>query len=509
MTNPISRFATVPITSPLPPCWLRKGPTRPDDDSNRSAIVWRVGPKTHFRQALVQTVENAKDVVLVASFLLADETLAKTLIEAAQRGVRVYVLTASEARLSKVVSDEDAFDVRMVEEHKKLLDRLAEHVVLRTAEHFHAKFLVTDPATCPVGWISTANFNRALEDSVELGVKLTEQAAVELAGWFCNAFWLESDRELIEKGRLAKVTAPPAQPKSPSSHSIRVTAKDHGELRETTLQLIRNAQNRLVIVSYGVQDDHATTKAIEERAQAGVKITLLTRPRAAIAAAVKRLATAGVTILAHDKLHAKAILSDQRGLVMTANLHTVGLDQGFEVGVLLDDNGTRELDDVLSQWIQTFPWCYATAAPRDSHLGELCLADLGLRTGRRMVQPEIVHPLPPVVADSVVTMEEAPTPKWVPVEEKETYFHKVRYKWQVVPPRLPKEAKERLSPVVDAEKHDDGRSAKQGKGVTHGVPFDPPLYDHNEMVYVLLRPGDNLDRVRRVAAELGGKVVVK
>ena len=39
--------------------------------------------------------------------------------------------------------------------------------VLRSAGHFHAKMLVVDPHTAPRGWITTANFNRALHASVD------------------------------------------------------------------------------------------------------------------------------------------------------------------------------------------------------------------------------------------------------------------------------------------------------------------------------------------------------
>ena len=42
---------------------------------------------------------------------------------------------------------------------------------------------------------------------------------------------------------------------------------------------------------------------------------------------IKMLVEAGAEVYANDKLHAKAIIADDRGLVMTANLQAHGLDQ--------------------------------------------------------------------------------------------------------------------------------------------------------------------------------------
>src|SRR5262245_33788150 len=81
----------------------------------------------------------------------------RALIEAAKRGVRVYLLVATEARLDKEIRSDDSFGIKTVEEHKRLLDRLAGWVYVRSAEHFHAKFVVADPKSRPHGVLLTAN----------------------------------------------------------------------------------------------------------------------------------------------------------------------------------------------------------------------------------------------------------------------------------------------------------------------------------------------------------------
>ena len=100
-----------------------------------------------------------------------------------------------------------------------------------------------------------------------------------------------------------------------------------------------------------------------------------TRPRPAVAKAVAALSAAGVRVYAHDKLHAKAVLSEREAIVLTANLESQGLDQGFEVGVQLCSSAMADLRVTFEQWQEQFPWQFSSAAKRGHHLGEFCLPD--------------------------------------------------------------------------------------------------------------------------------------
>lgn len=502
MIEPLRRSRVVPIAERLPPCWLRRSATRPDADGESEDIL-RVGPGGRLRQALIETIDGAHEVVLLASFLLADEGLADAALRAASEGHRVYVLTASDERLSKVLREDDAFEARMVEEHKRLLDRLAGHVVLRSAEHFHAKLVVADPQSEPRGWITTANLNKALRDSVELGVRLRGAAARELAAWFAYVFWAEAERELAEKGRLAKLREPPGTPPVPTGTRVVATTKSHALVREEVLRLVRSARRELIVSSYGFAADHPLVEAIAAKARDGVPVTVLTRPRPAVESAVALLAAAGVRVFAHDKLHAKAVLSDAGALIMSANLEARGLDTGFEVGVRLDDADTTALRQVLDEWTSGFPWHFAAAAQRSDHVGEICPANKGLRDGVRTVIPEKVVQLPPITARDALRLDEVPDPK-LTLPAIPELVQRVRFEWEVRPPRLPQGATERMNEVERDEVGKDGKPRK----VKHRVRLDPPVYDHASHVYVVLRSDEQTERVRSVAAELGARVVL-
>lgn len=512
MLEPVTRTHTIVNDDPLPPAWLRRAQTSEDRDAAVTAGIYRVGPARRLHEALKFAVDAAREVVLVASFLLSDRDLADALLRAADRGVRVYILTASEARLARLPAEDNEFDARMIEEHKALLDRLVGRVLLRSAEHFHAKFLVADPATSPRGIVTTANLNNAVRDNVELGVELSTKAAQSLAAWFSWSFWTEAERELVEKGRLAIIKDPPARPRDPGdSAPIIVTTRSHQQIRDAALHLIQRAKRRIVVASYGLAADHPVVEALVARARAGVKVVLLTRPRPAVRDAALRLAEAGAHIFAHDKLHAKAIHTDVGAMIMTANLEPNGLDRSFEVGVLLasgtlfggGDQATA-LGTILDEWIAGFPWCFAASARPQDHRGDVWFADRGARDPRASVVEVFDIKLPSRTAADALSVETTPPPPQFPRPDPLKIAVRVRYTWQVEPPKLP--------PKAVMEERVELRDEPAADGKTHRVerrtPYHPPVYRLGKQRYVLVREARDIAPARELAAALQAIVVV-
>lgn len=505
MIEPITRTKTLSNDAPIPPAWLRVALTKPDDDALAPQGIHRIGTAERLRKALIDLVEGAREVVLIASFLLADADLAAALVRAADRGVRVYALTASETHLAKLPREDSDFEQRMIEEHKALLDRLAGRVLLRSADHFHAKFLLVDPATFPHGILSTANFNKALKDGVELGVELAPKAVLVLAAWFSHAFWSEAERELVEKGRLAVVRPPPAPPILPTDLTTIVpTTKSHDHLKSAVLRLIRGAQRRIVVACYALEADHESVQALSERALAGVEVTVLTRPRPAVRPAILALAQAGVRVLAHDKLHAKAIHTDVGALIMTANLEKHGLDTGFEIGVLLGPGPAAALGTILDAWIAAFPWRFAAAARPHEHLGEVWIADRGARDPRAKVVEIDEFTALPVTAADALALDKAPEPVFTPSGDPNRISHKTRYTWKVHPPRLPAKATEELRTETSDQKNKDGTITK----IESKIPYNPPVYRLGKQRYIVVKDAGDLAPARVLAAKLGAAVVL-
>lgn len=449
--------------------------------------------------------ERAQQVVLIASFLFSDEEIAKALLRAAKRGIRVYVITASETRLNSLPKEDDGFEQRMIQEHKRLLDSLADAVLLRSAEHFHAKFLIVDPrGPQPRGFLSTANFNPALREGVELGIALDADMVEALSHWFGWVFWHEAEHELSGKGRLAGVEPPPGNVSEPKHKGIWVTTRSHTSLGAAVLRIIEESRHELIVSSYGFDLGHTVVARLIEKANQGRKVTVYTRPRPAVAKAVAEMSAAGVRVFAHDKLHAKAVLSEREGIILTANLEAHGLDRGFEVGVQLSPTALADLRMTFEQWQDQFPWQFAGAATRGEHLGEFCLPERGLRDGIREVVEQLPVQLQPVVADDALALDQAVRPNFVSPKTERKIPRWFLFEWEVQPPRLPEKAKELKRTVVTEEDDKDGKLRK----VEVQESYVPPLYEHRGKRYVVVREQEHLKQARALSEQMQATVVI-
>jgi cardiolipin synthase len=453
---------------------------------------------------MIDGIRSAREVVLVASFLLSDHKITEALLSLAD-DVRLYVLTASEIHLTKVLQDDSHFDQQRIDEHRALLDRLAQRGVVRTASHFHAKFLVVDPHSAPRGWISTANFNPALTDSVELGVELKTADAEALAGWFNRIFWSEADHELRKAGALQPVNPSPVCPPKPGPSSIVVTAHDEFSIALSVLKIIEQSTGSLLVSSYGLELNHRVVNALIDRLHKNVKVTVFTRPRVAVAAAVSALANAGATVIAHEKLHAKAIWGDAGALVMSANLETHGMDRSFEVGVVLNAKQSGQLKAVLLQWEQWFSWRYSETTRRGEFCGRLLLANEPPKTRSRTVVEKVIMTLDAVVAANATELEHTPPPARKHVGDAKVLPQSIEFQWAVHAPVLPKGATE----ILRAAKEAPLRSKdKKPTNKSVGTSYHPSLYQQGAQHYVVVRAESEFLAAKLLADEFNAKIVV-
>ncbi len=226
--------------------------------------------------------------------------------------------------------------------------------------------------------------------------------------------------------------------KTNSSHGI-----EKGEMSLPPTLETRTHRSLWIELAKQFKELYETEKnALDGLANTDVPLNLriFTRPRPANKEAMDKLAKAGAKIYAHDKLHAKAVLSETEGLVMTANLAKHGLDEGFEVGIVLDKKTQQTLKSTFEEWEQEFPWEYRPEGNRNQkEEGEICFAEKSLRDGRRQLLLENIVRLPP--------MESPPPEKQQTTEPNESIFkphlrdtdkecyHRICFEWEVLPPK--------------------------------------------------------------------------
>lgn len=186
---------------------------------------------------LVKMIGDAQEMVVLCSFLLASDRMIAALEAATRRGVRVYMMLASEARLGQE-REEDDFSKHCREHHEEMLRRLAPHAMIRSAAHYHAKTVLIDPkGPNAQGWLLTANItDEALTRNEELGLRLTSEEVRSVFVELRHAFWERAEH------RMSGTDFRPAKPlgavEFPAAGLALVTSPPRRSIQDTALELI-------------------------------------------------------------------------------------------------------------------------------------------------------------------------------------------------------------------------------------------------------------------------------
>jgi cardiolipin synthase len=479
----------------LPPTWVSM-PSVANTRSERGQAMFESGRSREMANAVVSLLSQSREKAVMSSFLLADKGVEDAILEAAKRGVRVYMLLASEARLGRE-EGEGEFDRRVLDQHKAMLTRLGGHALFRSAPHFHAKVIVVDPETRPAGLLLTANLTtEALERNEELAVNLTASEVIEVTGYLKWAMWEAAEHELIDPKDRFKATRPLGKVPHPDpGKAIVATTAKANAIQEEALRLIDGARSRIVVSSFGWDEDHAVVKRLCARAREGLQVTVLARTRPSSMPALLALAESGATVLGFRWLHAKAIWTDSgQSLVMSANLQSDGLDRGFELGLRFSDGRAQEVLGRLEGWCGAALW-RLEPKPR---LGAL-LGSVMLWKQRQLVDDEIVTStvldLGVTTAESAAAIE-SPRPQ-LPAEKGAlpTLAHELRCGWLVVAPILAAKAKEKLRPATEKDQPATG--------------YQPAVFrEPSGRLVVAVRFVDELDQARAVMTEVEAATIV-
>lgn len=528
---------TRPVNCPV---WIpeHQGEWLPQETQGQ---LYQSGQQKMCLNALLTAIHQAQHTVMLMSFLLAEKQLETALLQAAERGVRVYILTASENKLEKEPDDDDEFDQKILEQHEAMLNTFAGKILLRSASNFHAKLLLTDTGTAQAqGFLLTANLTtEALTRNQELAIRLN---ATEINAAFTQlrwAFWEASEHELREKGSLPAVE-PLAQLPPPATDLDLLTTQPTDTLQNQVEQVIQNAQQRLIICSFGWDIELPLLKLLIQRLNEGLQVTILCRIRPKAMPALLELANAGATVLGFPWLHAKAVWNENNeAIVMSANLEPQSFAHSLEFGVRLQPDTAQQLGYMLNDWIHHAPQRLLPAPT----LGELPIGEVTFWQAnaknpldKRNIKATFEADLGSVIADSADKLE-TPQPSDKEQRADKVLAHEILYRWTVQAPRLngkTQEIKKTVEKTIQQEetfevevelKDKKGNLIIDKKGkpktqkrqekrlvdkqVKEQVSYQPPIYQQGQRKVVAVQNAEELATAQTLIQQGLAEAIVK
>lgn len=491
---------------PLPTLWTERRFQESTLAVQRSGRIKDTVTNRHaIKHSVLNVINNAKEMLVLCSFLLADDDVEQALLEAEKRDVRVYCLIAAETRLDRE-EPEGEFDKRVLSQHKSMLKKLAGKVMFRTSSSFHAKVVLADPFASTInGVLLTANITtEAMERNEELLLELEKNEAEQLATYLKWALWEIAEHESIESGAFAAV-----KPLGNTEHPVQgfpvvATTEKCRQISEKALAMILSAQSEIQVSCFGWDPEHSVVQALIAKARSGVQVTVFARTRPASMPALEALAKAGATVLGFKWLHAKALVVDgQKAMVMSANFQKHGLDEGFELGVVFSDSRITDLLYTLQFWQSKSQWQLQTGASVGDVLGNVQIWDGKSLTGydvKRSVELDLGEKTS-ISAENIRSQ----MPDLPPSGKLPHLAHELNCQWKVTAPRLQKGARQEFR--LTSEPDENTTEGKKQNPVR--VPYSPSVYkEPNGRKVVVINSFQQLDSAIRLKNELALAAVV-
>jgi hypothetical protein len=353
----LSKTITLQNQNTLDYIFLKNGDWQPKNVEN-TTILQASSDKVVFNKVIL-LIQNAKEIICLQSFLIQDTAIIDELIKATERGIRVFITSSVEARLKPTIEEEESF---IKENYKKMLnEKFKFHFVHRSAESFHAKFIIIDGKTNPQGIIFTNNFTEnGFFKNPELAVVLTKEQAQELYKVFVYYFWERTTDEQTAEHEFESVK-PLGKFELPNlQHILLSTDKS---LKKAVVQAIEKAENEIALSTFTIDSEYEISKAIVTKQQKKVALTIFTRlNNKQLQSHVKRFTDKKADVFLHPTTHAKFILIDNtEGYIFTANFNQSDFEVGFNVGLKLSKQQVLELSTIIQSWKSKMPYEWLNA----------------------------------------------------------------------------------------------------------------------------------------------------
>lgn len=307
--------------------------------------------------SVIELIHQSTTWIKACNLLFDDVKIRQALLDAASRGVAIFVLTNLQGVMGGQYKDrvsgklksaqQSSQDLQHTESLKKLYDGGAH---ISGLDGLHAKFLLTNNGS---GIITSLNFTPNSVDKIsELGVMVKDKEYKELETIFDYLFTHPDKFHFISKNKYFSYECPSKNIDSNEllglskvKMTLGPTGRGNGDalsqcqcydLRDEIFSIINSAKRgeNLYIATYSIDPDavgpggETLAKALIDAKERGVRINIVIRKD-------KVKPIKGIYFNLHDDIHSKAVISSQRGIIFTGNLTKESFEKGFDLGITL------------------------------------------------------------------------------------------------------------------------------------------------------------------------------
>ena len=336
------------------------------------------------KDEIIKIIRKSKTSIKICSFILTDKEIFTEIEKVLDSfNVAVFILTQlddskfSSSLLSEEEMADNSYQIHL-DAVKKLYSKGAHVRATRTA---HAKFVISDRN---LAILMSANITKpSLTNNPESGTYISnENTLIHLDRLFDEVFQhgteytqfitASSNKQFIvsRDNIISKKSI-----KSLNSSNLRFTYEDINQtLYEELVNIIKNATSDIYISTYsivGLEYLPEFVDAVKTKIEQGISIYIFSRGmnyRSDHLASCTKLSRLGCKIFGDTFNHSKGIISNETGMIFTANIDGYhGLKNGFEVGVLLDIDTKNVLESFLKWQIESAPYKFSLSPSKKDY----------------------------------------------------------------------------------------------------------------------------------------------
>jgi len=321
---------------------------------NTSTLVGNTDDQSLLDEVL-KLISSANEIVIICSFLIASSEVGSAVRKAAERGVRVYVLTSAESALNDGKWFLTDTDRALEAKHRGALNELSHFARVRSSPHWHTKFILVDPHTKPGGLLLSANLNsHALRSSPEIAVRLREEEVKALFRIARYTYWSASSE--IRRGVWSTSTQNRSLSQLSESPDVISTVRNSSAVLSFMRDQLSESK-RVVLTSYSIDSSSVVMEELRTFAKKGGLVTVICHPSKNNASSLRELSEMQCKVLGIEWLHAKFLDSGGDNVLMVSqNLDAPTNRPRLETGLVLRKERAADARTWLDYWTKTAEW---------------------------------------------------------------------------------------------------------------------------------------------------------